>query len=189
MIVWLLRSVIVVTALLHLTKGDIPYAVFGFAGVALAFIPEILLRTQKIRFPIELELVLLAVIIADMTFGRLIGLYDRLSWYDKALHGSDSFLIAMVAFLTVYAMHFTGRTRPHLWLDGVLILLITLGLGAVWEIGEYAVDHLLHRATQGAPTMEKLDDTMTDLMADGLGGVLAAVLGSLYIRHSKRSEM
>ena len=79
----------------------------------------------------------------------------------------------MSHILIAYASHY-GQTRKiatrlaerlrHPWLDGVAVLLVTLGLGAVWEIAEYGVDQVFGRATQGAPNMNALDDTMLDLL-------------------------
>lgn len=109
-------------------------------------------------------------------------------WYDKALHLSSSVLIALLGFLAIYVLHLTHRTRFHPILDAIAILLVTLGIGALWEIAEYGVDHLFARATQGSPGLSPIDDTMFDLMMDGLGGILGAVLGPLYMRHSRRSR-
>jgi hypothetical protein len=187
-VTWLLRTAIVLTAVLHLATGDVAYATFGVAGVFVAFVPEIVARTRRARFPFEVELALLVIIVADMTLGRLLGVYELLPWYDKLLHLGSSFLIAMVAFLAVYVLHVIGHTRRQPWIDATAILLVTLGLGALWEIGEYVVDRTLHRATQGAPQMAQLEDTMFDLMLDGAGGVLAAALGPLFMRYSRRSK-
>ncbi len=78
--------------------------------------------------------------------------------------------------------------RNHPILDGIAIFLITLGLGALWEIAEFAGDQLLGMHAQGSPEMGPLTDTMWDLIMDGLGGVLAAVLGPIYMKHSRKSR-
>ena len=65
---------------------------------------------------------------------------------------------------------------------------MTLGVGALWEIVEYGLDSVLHRGAQGSPIMVPLDDTMWDLMLDGAGGALGAILGSIYIQLSNRSR-
>jgi hypothetical protein len=187
--IWSFRSAIVVTAIVLFATGDIPYAVFGVAAATLALIPTILARSQQAQIPIELEMPLLWLVIADLTIGRLGGLYDLLPWYDKALHFSDAFLIAMIAFIVVYLLHFIGHSQRHPRIDAAIILVITLGVGALWEIGEYIVDRTLGRATQGSPQMSPLDDTMFDLMLAGVGGLLAAIIGPIYMRHSNRSRL
>lgn len=185
---WLLRGAIMATALAHIAGGDLLYAVFCVAAVAIAMVPAVLARSSVGNLPVSVELVLLWIVAADMTLGQLAGLYMSIPWYDKALHLGSSALLGMVAFLAVYMLHFIGRSRIHPWIDGAAILLLTLGLGAFWEIGEYTIDHLLGRATQGAPGMPALDDTMWDLILDGAGGLLGALLGPLYMRHSRESR-
>jgi len=182
------RAAILATAIGELAIGDPFYGVFCFLALALTMVPAIHARSLDAGIPLELELVLLWLMLADMTLGNLFGLYVRVPWFDKALHLGNSVLIGAIGFLAIYVLHLTGRTRFHLWLAAVAILLVTLGIGAVWEIAEYAVDKLLGRRTQGSPGMSALDDTMIDLILDALGGVLGAILGSLYIRHSKRSR-
>jgi len=188
---WLLRLAprvaILVTAAAELVYGSLVYGGFCVIALVLTLIPAMRARTLDAGIPLELELGALWLMIADMTLGNWFGLYE-LSWYDKALHLSSSALIGMVGFLAIYVLHLTHRTRFHPWLDGVAILLVTLGLGALWEIGEYGVDQLLGRATQGAPNMNAIDDTMIDLMLDGVGGVIGAIVGPWYIKRSTESR-
>ena len=68
------------------------------------------------------------LIIADVVLGNWLGLY-QLTWYDKALHFSSSSLVGVVGFLAIYVLHLTHGTRFHPWLDGLAILLVTLGIG------------------------------------------------------------
>ena len=181
------RGAILVTAIAELASGDLLYGSFCLVALVLTLAPAIHARRSDAGVPLEIELVLLWFMVTDMTLGNWLGFY-HLSWYDKALHLSNSVMVASIGFLTIYVLHLTHHTRFHPVLDGVGIFLITLGIGALWEIAEYGVDHLFARASQGAPGLSPLDDTMFDLVMDGLGGVLGAVLGTLYIRHSRRSR-
>ena len=183
-----LRIVILLTAVGSMVRGSVLYGLFCLLALGLTLVPAIIARSAQARMPFELELVLLGLMVGDMTLGNLLGLYVRVPWYDKALHLGSSTLIGLIGFLSVYVLRATGRTALRPWLDGLLIFLVTLGVGALWEIAEYAVDHLLGRATQTSPGMGPLDDTMIDLVVDGIGGMVAAVLGPLYMRHSARSR-
>ena len=183
-----LRVVIFLTAVATMVRGSVLYGLFCLLALGLTLVPAIIARSTRARTPFELELVLLVLMVGDMTLGNLLGLYVMLPGYDKVLHLGGSTLIGLIGFLAVYLLHATGRTDLRPWLDGILILFVTLGVGALWEISEYAVDHLLGRATQGSPGMSPLDDTMIDLVLDGVGGVVAAVLGPLYMRYSARSR-
>lgn len=187
-IAWILRAAIAVTAAIHLAGGDVLYALFCLAAVGIAVVPAIVARTSHGNLPVAVELAVLSILVADMTLGQLAGLYVAIPWYDKVLHFGSSALLGMVAFLAVYMLHFIGRSRMHPWIDGAAILLLTLGLGALWEIGEFATDQVFGRATQGAPGMVPLDDTMWDLILDGAGGLIGAVLGPLYMARSRESR-
>jgi hypothetical protein len=171
-----------------ISRGDIAYGAFCLVALALTLIPAIRARRIDAGVPLELELVLLWFMVTDMTLGNLLGLY-QLPYYDKALHLGSSILVAMIGFLAIYVLHLTHQTRFHPWLDALAILLVTLGIGALWEVAEYGVDQLFTRRTQGAPNQSAIDDTMFDLMMDGVGGMIGAVLGPLYIRYSRRSRV
>jgi hypothetical protein len=181
------RGAILITAIGELVTGDILYSVFCLIALALTLVPAIRARSMNAGIPLELELILLWLMVADMTLGNWLGLY-HLVWYDKALHLSSSVLVALLGFLAIYLLHLTHHTRFHPVLDAIAILLVTLGIGALWEISEYGVDKLFGRASQGSPGLPPLDDTMFDLVLDGVGGVVGAIVGPLYIRHSRRSR-
>ena len=189
---WLMRGIprlaILATAIGQIAAGDPYYGAFCLAALAITLVPALLTRRLDTGVPLGLELALLWLMLADMTFGNWLGLYVRIPWYDKALHLSSSTLIGVIGFLVVYVLHLTGRIQFHPWIDRIAILLVTLGVGAIWEIGEYAVDQLLGRATQGAPHFAALDDTMFDLMLDALGGVIGALVGAKYMYSSQSSR-
>jgi hypothetical protein len=189
---WLVRGIprlaILATAIGQIAAGDPYYGAFCLAALAITLVPALLTRRLDTGVPLGLELALLWLMLADMTFGNWLGLYVRIPWYDKALHLSSSTLIGVIGFLVVYVLHLTGRIQFHPWIDRIAILLVTLGVGAIWEIGEYAVDQLFGRATQGAPHFAALDDTMVDLMLDALGGVIGAIVGARYMYSSESSR-
>lgn len=54
--------------------------------------------------------------------------------------------------------------------------MLTLALGAFWEIMEFASDQILATSYQHG-----LDDTMWDLITDLVGGGIIGVLGNIYV--------
>jgi hypothetical protein len=182
-----MRAIVVINGIVNVVMGDIPYALFCFVGVVVVSLPGLIARTRRAVLPAELDIILLLFLILDATAGRLGGLYELIPWYDKALHFGASFAIAMLAFLFVYILHFTGRTQRHTIIDAVMIFLITAGLGALWEIAEFGADQLLGRETQGSPQLLPFPDTMVDLMLDSIGGAIAAIVGTLWMKYSRRS--
>lgn len=184
----LLRAVVLATAGGAMIRGDVLYGLFCALAVGLTLVPAAVERTTAVRPPLGLEVAVLAVMVGDMTIGNLLGLYGKLPWYDKLLHLVASIVVGWIAVLSIHALRATGRVRLHPWLASASVVLVTLGVGAVWEIAEYGVDRALGRATQRAPGMSPHDDTMIDLIVGAIGGVVAAVSGPLYLRYSPRAR-
>jgi hypothetical protein len=187
--IWSLRAAILVTGAVFITRGQWIMGGFCAIAVVVAIIPTLAVRTPNLTWPVEVEVALLWLLMSHLVLGNLFDLYDRIVWFDKVLHLGNSVVIGFVAFMAVYAAHVLRQGRRHPVLDGVAILIATLGLGALWEIGEFAADQLFGGHAQGSPTMPPLVDTMWDLILDGTGGVIAAVLGTLYIHCSRRSRL
>ncbi len=185
----ILRGAILVSAVVAVVRGDVLYGMYCLAALGLTTLLATLAKRAEVGAPVAIDVVLLGLLVSDMTLGNTVGLYLSWSWYDKVLHFGSSTVIGLLGFLAVYIAHVTGRLRFHRWLDGIAILIVTVGLGAIWEIGEYAVDTAFGRATQGAPGLAALDDTMIDLVLDAMGAVVAAIVGPLYMRHSKKSRL
>jgi hypothetical protein len=179
-----LRGAIIVAAIISIVRGDVLYGLFCLTVLGIT----ILLSRRAKRSPIEIDLVLLMIMVLDMALGHALGLYRIVPWYDKALHLGCSIVIGLVGCFAIYVVHVTGRFKFHPWLDGIAILLLTVGFGAVWEIGEYGVDSLLGLTTQTSPRLAAIDDTMLDLLIDAIGGAVAAVLGPIYMRRSQNSR-
>ena len=188
MVIWCLRAAVLATGAIFLVRGEWIMGAFCAIAVVVAILPTLAVQTPTLTWPVEVEVALLWLLMCHLVLGILFDLYNRIVWFDKVLHLGDSVVIGFVAFMAVYAAHVLRDGRRHPVLDGVAILIATLGLGALWEIGEFTADQLFGRHTQGSPTMPPLVDTMWDLILDGTGGVIAAVLGTLYIHCSRRSQ-
>ena len=189
-VAWGLRALILATALWHVIHGAFLFSLLCTAAIGLMLVPAFLARSNHASIPFEVELVFLWWLVTDMSLGRALRLYDTSLWFDKALHLGNSILLGMVGFLIVYVLHFTGRLSASRTVCGIFIVIVTLGVGAVWEIAEYLSDLKFGLGAQGSPLQTPLDDTMSDLILNGLGGGLGAVLGPLYmfsVRNRRRS--
>ena len=107
---WVLRALLLVTAIAFISGGEWLYAIFCITSVLLVGLPAYLARTSKANLPVELELILLWFLVADNTLGRLVALYGT-PWFDKTLHLGNSLFIGFIAFLVVYVLLYTERLR------------------------------------------------------------------------------
>ena len=174
---WVLRALLLATAIVFIVQGAFLYAIFCIMSILLVGVPAYLARTSKANLPVELELILLWFLVADNTLGRLVALYGT-PWFDKALHLGNSAFIGFIGFLIIYLLLFTGRLHTSSLFNGVVILLATLGIGALWEITEYGLDLALHQGAQRSPIMPPLDETQCGIsfwMVWGESSVLSLV--------------
>ena len=185
---WTLRGILLVSIPFFYLKGQAFFAIFCFFSIVVVVIPAYLAKTSKVNLPVELELILLWFLFTDNIFGRLFAFYENSAWFDKALHLGNSIFIGFASFLVIYVLLYTKNLSIRPFVMGLLIFIISLGFGALWEIFEYFADILFNQGAQGSPVMDALDDTMWDLVLDGIGGVFGGIFGPLYIHYSNRSR-
>jgi hypothetical protein len=137
-------------------------------GIALACIGLAALASRLERRVQEWAVAALA---AHVVLGMAGGLYERSALYDKLVHAAIGFGLARLL----------ARTLPSgpAWLAP----LAALGIGALWELFEFAAD-----ATGLVAAQRGLADTMLDLAAGAAGALAAAALLRATLRECARSS-
>lgn len=108
----------------------------------------------------------------------MFGPYDSIWWYDHVTHTLSATLLAALVYATLIAAddHVAGIgiDAPTL-VAGTIV--VTLALGVVWEFLELWTREL-GKARGVDPILESygLDDSVYDLVFDGLGAVIVVVL-------------
>jgi len=194
---------------IFLLVGGIYITIFGGANgaerifgililVALAVIntPAIFTGNRIRALPVEIELLLLAMVLFELVGGDALGLYVKLPHYDNFMHFMLPLYIALIGMMLVYTMYYYGRLKASLAEMAILIVIVTIGLGGILEMGEYTYDKYLSQGPigqitgntqmQGSPTQDAHDDTMNDLFTDTAGGIVGALLGVLLIRRAEK---
>jgi len=154
---------------------------------------------NRIRaLPVEIELLLLAMVLFELVGGDALGFYVKLPYYDNFMHFMLPLYIALIGMMLVYTMYHFGRLKATFLEMAILIVIVTIGLGGILEMGEYTYDKYLasgplgqitgNTQMQGSPTQDPLDDTMNDLFTDTAGGIVGALIGVLLIRRAERRE-
>jgi len=168
--------------------------------VALAIInaPAFITRNRIRALPVEIELLLLAMVLFELVGGDALGLYVKLPYYDNFMHFMLPLYIALIGMMLVYTMYYYGRLKASLAEMAILIVIVTIGLGGVLEMGEYTYDKYLSQGPigqitgntqmQGSPTQDAHDDTMNDLFTDTAGGIVGALIGILLIRRAEKEN-
>ncbi|MCW8194642.1 hypothetical protein F6455_07565 [Proteobacteria bacterium 005FR1] len=123
------------------------------------------------RHEYALALIILGLGIALAIVGNVLDWNQSFNWFDETLHFLLPFAAALAGCMALYGKSIMGA-RSHPVPMVLMIMLLGVGLGGIWEIGEW----LYAQAFLPADMLSSKQDTMIDLMLDGLGALLAGIL-------------
>lgn len=132
----------------------------------------ILLLEKYTSFQLKLyvRICLAIVLVSHTVFGEYYKLYETSTYFDKVLHLFGTFTFAIF----IYSLIITWlRFRPsHRFISTFLIVtLIGISLGSLFENIEFAMDVVLNQINQRG-----LTDTDLDLLCNFVGSLIAAAL-------------
>lgn len=114
-------------------------------------------------------LIVTVAILANIA-GYRFNLYDQWGWFDKVLHAYTLFALTLVVGVWTYGRVLMGQHR-HTLLLVLVIGSIGAGIGAWWEVAEWAFDQVV-----AGNVIQGKQDTITDLIVDTVGAVAAGVV-------------
>ena len=152
------------------------------AGLPLAvtFLPAVLRREYS--YTMDAGLVMLITVAVFLhAFGSL-GFYTRYSWYDEITHTVSAFLVAGIGYAALTALEkHSSEIELTSNLRGVFILVFVLAFSVIWEVFEFGAVWLSQVVGVTSPVQVfGIDDIVTDMVFNVVGGVLVAVWGTGY---------
>jgi uncharacterized membrane protein YjdF len=174
-------------------RGDVPQAVFVAGIMAVMAAPSVLRRHLPVEIPSEVEAVAVLFVFATLFLGEIHDYYQRFWWWDMTLHTGSGLLLGMLGFMIVYVLNEDRHVDMHMRPAFVALFafFFAVGLGAIWEIFEFAMDRWLgtdmQPATAGDPS--GLTDTMHDLIVDTVGALVVSLLGWRYLARARTSPI
>jgi uncharacterized membrane protein YjdF len=168
--------------------------IHAFLIVAISMVtltPMLLGRQYQIHIPAEFQILTVLFVFAALFLGEIRRYYERVWWWDMALHASSGLLLGIFGFLLVYILNQDERVRlsmrPHF--VALFAFMFAVTVGTLWEIFEFAMDSLLGTNMQKPMLGDDsgLTDTMWDLILDALGALIISLLGWWYMVRGERS--
>jgi len=150
-------------------------------------------RPRAPLVPSEIHLAGAVFAFASIFLGEIHDYYERLWWWDDALHATAGLLLGLAGFMIVYALNENDqvdvRMRPAF--VATFAFFFSVGMGALWEIFEYAMDSAAGLAMQKPTARDPtgLADTMTDLTIDTAAAAIVALLGWRYMSRPRRAYL
>ena len=181
-----LKAIIFLMGVWSAYKHDWQWAFGCFFAFLLAMSPLFIKRSYHISLPWIMEL-LIVVAFSFHVWGGVLHLYSVV-YYDKIAHFSVSAIVAFFALTIIYLLDvYWEGLHMDIFMVGFFISIFTIAMGTIWEIGEFASDQIF---SHGIPVAQiSLQDTMTDLIADSLAGIIVGVTGALSIRRGEMKDI
>jgi len=191
---------ITVTVLLLIMAVELPFLVYEGIWLsvclvvmlmALTMTPILLHRRLPVNIPPEIQAFTIVFAFAAVFLGEVRMFYERIWWWDIALHFNSGMLLGLLGFLLVFILNEDERIDVHLHPQFVAFFsfLFAVAMGAIWEIFEFSMDQLFGTNMQKPMRgdLSGLTDTMWDLIVDTLGALGVSLLGWRYMKQRKRS--
>lgn len=155
--------------------------------IIFTLLAPILFRSQlNVLVPAEFHISAVSFSIAALYLGEVQEFYQRLWWWDMALHGTAGLLMGIIGFLMVYILNETDRVRLNMTSGFIAFFafLFAISIGTFWEIFEFSMDQLFQMNMQkpmfGDPS--GLTDTMWDIIVNAAGALITSLSGWWYLK-------
>ncbi len=184
-----LQLVMAVQLVLLLSRQDWPQAFF-VAGIMVLTLAPVVFK-MPVEIPSEIQIVAVLFIFATLFLGEVGDYYERFWWWDVTLHTTSGLLLGMLGFMFVYMLNEDRHVDLHMRPSFVALFafFFAVGIGAVWEIFEFAMDQnfgtTMQPATPGDPS--GLTDTIHDLIVDTVGAAVVSLAGWRYLARARKS--
>lgn len=165
----------------------------GIAILLVTYLPTIF-KKRNIEMSKSLYIILLTAILFSMGGGFIFRFYEVFNYYDTVVHFLNGGIIVVIAFVIVRFL--ANNDKSQLKVMIFIAILVSISLGTIWEIYEFAVDLVIEGSNMqrwgevGSLIPKEgqaaLKDTMIDLTVDTLGAILAGLL--IYMDYLKGSK-
>lgn len=166
---------VVIAGLLAVLDRNWTYLGMSILTLTVMLFPSFIEKRFRFEIPGEFEIILILFVYAAIFLGEMNMFYTRIWWWDKMLHSLSGLILGNMGYLIVSYLNSSNRIDVKLSPGFVAFFsfCFAVAMGAVWEMYEYAADNFLGFNMQGG----SLNDTMSDIILDTLGGLLFSILG------------
>ncbi|WP_440988421.1 hypothetical protein [Haloarchaeobius baliensis] len=162
---------------------NVSVVVNALAGFGVTLVPAVLARDRDLLLDPRFTLVVsIAVFLHSI---GMVGLYDRVWWWDHLTHTFSATIVAVIAYTVVWAVD-VHREDIHLPppFTGLFVLSFVLAMGVLWEVAEFlAREAAIRLGQEPVLILYGLDDSMFDLLFNLLGAVAVTLFATTRLRH------
>lgn len=170
-------------ALAALWFGRWPLAFVSVATLGLSLVPVVVARRLAISLPVPYLIATSLFVFASIFLGEAFDFYERLWWWDLALHGTSAIGFGLIGFLFVFMLFDGDRYAAPPMALSFIAFCVAVTVGSLWEVFEFLMDQSFGLNMQKSG----LVDSMTDIIINSIGAAIAGLAGYLYLIGRKKT--
>jgi len=156
----------------------------AIGGIVCGAIPLLLALFTKLQFNLPIVISYLIFLVGSQYLGSILGWYG-LGWWDTFMHLVSGAILAFSGIaLYERLIHRNAGDKISPWFVFLFTLSFAALGGVLWEIYEFSSDQFFDMTLQGGGNK----DTMTDLIADTIGGLIIAVSAGIRTRKKLKNR-
>ncbi|SHL68571.1 hypothetical protein SAMN05443432_102223 [Roseovarius litoreus] len=185
---WLARliwSALAAVMLWAMWQRQFELSFVALATLALSMAPVFVAKWADVFVPPSFIAALAIFVGGTLFLGEVFDFYERLWWWDMAMHASSAIGFGLIGFVLVFMMFQGDRFAAPPVGVAVFALCFAVTIGTMWEVFEFAMDQLFGLNMQKSGLM----DTMGDLIVNTGGAVIGAAAGFGYLKGQARGGL
>ena len=185
---WLARLIwgaLLAVALWAMWQWQLELAFVALATFALSLAPVFVAKWADVVVPPSFIAALVIFVGGTLFLGEVFDFYERLWWWDIAMHASSAVGFGLIGFVLVFMMFQGDRFAAPPVAVAFFAFCFAVSIGAMWEIFEFAMDQLFGFNMQKSG----LRDTMSDLIVNTVGALIGAAAGFGYLKGQARGGL
>lgn len=180
-----LRIAIVFFLVVAISNHDLQWILECISGIIICSVPILLKRVWNFKLPVIIDFLIVFALFLHVGLGGVFDVYYAFPDFDIITHFVSAVLIAFLALIAIYLLDkYWDGLYMNIYAIAFAVVVITMASGVVWELGEWTSDALFGLGAQWS-----LDDTMTDLLVNTIGGIFMALVGINLIKTGRLQEM
>ena len=185
---WLARVIwaaLLGVALWALWQWELELSFVALATLALSLAPVFVARWADVIVPPSFIAALAIFVGGTLFLGEVFDFYERLWWWDVAMHASSAVGFGLIGFVLVFMMFQGDRFAAPPVAVAFFAFCFAVFIGTMWEIFEFGMDQVFGFNMQKSG----LVDTMGDLIVNTMGALIGAAAGFGYLKGQARGGL
>lgn len=155
-----------------------------------SFYREFVWLITKVRISSGMQIITTTFVILASLFGTLMGVYDKVIWWDTMLHFLSGIILSFFGLMILAVMKKrNANLRYSLFLLISFSFFFAMTAGILWELMEFTADNTLGLDAQRSKGVDYgVLDTMLDIVANTVGAFSACLGMFLFLRRKTEEQ-